>query len=111
MPDDPARHSLYLALGAAGVVPAAMLAFGLAAALKSLGVAVPSFVGGVVGGVVVLALGGSFVLVPIALASLGSYRRQTAPTRERTVWTVVVLALLSPLACGLAVFLWEWITG
>ncbi|HIE62278.1 MAG TPA: hypothetical protein EYQ02_11775 [Microbacterium sp.] len=111
MPTDPARHSLYLALGTAGVIPAAVVVVGVSAALKALGVAVPSVIGGVVGSVVVLALGGSFILVPVALAALGSYRRQTEPTTQRRTWTAVVLLMLSPLACALAVILWEWAVG
>ena len=106
---DPARHSLYLALVAAGILPAAALGFGICTALSALGVAVPSLIGGVVTGVGALALGGSVILIPVALAALGSYRRQTAPTTQRTVWTVAVLALLAPLAGALAVIVWDWI--
>ncbi|MEM1054690.1 MAG: hypothetical protein AAGI52_04120 [Bacteroidota bacterium] len=111
MTETTARHSLYLALGTAGVVPGALLVVGLAGVLKTLGFAIPSFIGGLVGSILLLALGGSVILVPVALASLGSYRRQTAPTRQRTMWTVVVLALLSPLACALVILLWQWVAG
>ncbi|OZC04093.1 hypothetical protein BSZ36_14540 [Rubricoccus marinus] len=76
-------------------------------AFSAIGVELPAVLGGLVGSIALVALLGSVISVPVGLAALGSYRRRTPPSRSRTAWTAVVLALMSPLAWAAGVLLCE----
>ena len=104
---DPARHSLYLALGAIGFFPATLvLLVAINALLNVLGVSPPEALGLFGASVFFLAIPGSVICVPVGLAALGSYRRQTAPSVRRSVWTILVLILLVPMAWAAATMFW-----
>lgn len=98
-----ARHSLALALAASGFGPAGLaLGFLLGGVWSGLAAA------GLV--VALVAIGTTPITVPLALAALGSYRRQAGPSRQRTVWTAVVLVLLAPTVFVLISFVYAWAT-
>lgn len=64
-------------------------------------------------GLVIAAVGAfsSPLAVPVAIAALMSYRRQTPPSPRRTAWTALVIALVVPSSVVAAGVLWIGISS
>ena len=89
----PPGHALAVAVAASGLGPSG-LAVGILPGWLPLHIPPGLQAAGFV--VAIVAFGTLPLTIPLAFATLANYRHRVPPSRRRTLWTAVVLALLAP---------------